>query len=96
MFSWVSVILSRVGWVCLVPGSFQGVGMPGPRFLPGWVGMPGTPPRKVHPYGRNTSPESTLPLEDAPPEGTPTSMLTSSGGHRSGRYASYWNAVLIG
>ena len=25
----------------------------------------------------------------------PTPVLTSSGGHRSGRYASYWNAFLF-
>ena len=71
MFSQVSVILSRRG------------GMPSPRSLLGWVGMPGSKS-----------------LVHVPPEGTPTVMytplvLTSSGDHRSGWYASYWNAFLF-
>ena len=38
-----------------------------------------------------------LPLEAdlLPPEADPPQVLTSSGGHFSGRYTSYWNAFLL-
>ena len=119
-FSLMSVILS-IG----VGGSFQGVGVPGPRslleggvgmpgpmfFLEGGVGMPSPkyPPEVglvclvPSPFWRVVGmpgPRSFQGVylegtEGTPPlEGTP-SVVTSSGGHRSRQYASYWNVFLL-
>ena len=60
-----------------------GVVMPGSRSLPG-RGMPG--PRSLRGGGGY--------ICKVPPEGTPP-VLTSSGGHQSGCYTSYWNVFLL-
>ena len=57
--------------------------------------IPPSPRRQTplagRPYGGRPPPE-----KDMEPEGRPPMVLTSSGNHRSGRYASYSNAYLFG
>ena len=60
------------GWICLVLGPFQGVGMPD-------TPAEGTPLRKVQPSGRYTSPGRYPALEGTPPP----LVLTSSGGYQN-------------
>ena len=97
------------GWVYLVPGPLQAVAVPGPRSLLGWIcqvhlwkvyPLWGTPPVRYIPWKVN--PQKVRPLEGTPPplrrytkQKVCTLVLTSSGGHRSRRYASYWNSLLF-
>ena len=84
MFSHVSVILFTGGWVCLVPGPLWESGYAWSRSIPrgGWVYL--VHPSECTPTGRYI-----------PPRRYTTLVLTYSGGHRSGRYASYWNTFLL-
>ena len=69
---------------------FTAGGVPAPP----WAGTPllaGTPPGQVHPLGRYTSPGQVRP----PSRYTPLAMHTGIRS-TSGRYASYWNAFLLG
>ena len=65
--------------------------IPYPRdtLLPSWIPYP--PATKIWWWSLETC--SNFFTWGPTPSCTP--VLTSSGGHRSGRYASYWNAVLL-
>ena len=57
------------------------------HFLPGCL-VPCSFREGLHPWGRGSP--SRMGYGTTPPP-----MLTFSGGHQSGRYASYWNAFLL-
>ena len=82
IFSQVSVILFR-GWVCLVPSSFQEWGLC----------LSQKPSRGG--YARYIHQEGTHTPVFTPPGRYTQPVLTSSDGHQSSRYQSYWNAVLV-
>ena len=80
--------------VSLVLYSFLGVGYLWSHVLSG--GIPyllGTLPPWI-PYPRIPNPLSTLPPWIPSPSDTLLPWLTLSRNHKSGRYASYWNALL--
>ena len=92
MFSEVSVILFTGFPMWRIPMMNRGMGTypRAPHTLP-----PPLPPPHTHTLPPATDiwwppPVQTCSLEDLPPP----PVLTSSGGHRTGRYASYWNADL--
>ena len=64
--------------------------MPGPMSLLWRVGLPGT--RSLLGVGM---PRHPFPFEATPARKVHPRVLTSSGGHQSGRYASYWTAFLF-
>ena len=87
MFSQASVILSTGGCLTDPPGQTSPrEDTPLGRHPPGK-----TPPRQKHPLGRHPPPSACW---DTPPT---QCMLgyTPPDGHYSGRYASYWNAILF-
>ena len=89
MFSQVSVCLSTGGGWYACRRSLLGNGYAWSQVPSGEVvDMPGTPIRKVHVPG-NVHPLGRYTLQKVHPL-----VLTSSGGHRSKRYTSYWNAFL--
>ena len=97
------------GWVCLVPGPFQGVS-PVPGLFWGWVyGWVGVL-RVYRGWAQQGGGGYTRGWVGIPWDGwvyqgvgipgispgiPPPPVLTSSDGHRGGRYASYWNAFLF-
>ena len=71
-------VCSQGRWVCLVPGPFQGVGMPGFRYLLGWVCLVhlledttpgGIPPESIS--QRRYTPTRYTPWHVTLPESTP-------------------------
>ena len=84
--SGVSRILSTGGGGCL------------PQCMLGYTPLPGSrhpPPGSRHPPEQTPPQEHTPPQEQTPPEQTPPQEADCSIRSTSGRYASYWNALLF-